>query len=163
MWASEALAGEVPRTRRGRPGQHRSRRRLTAQAHRAGVVISTGTDYETDAEDPFPALYDELAFLVDRCGMSRRCRRSARPPLIGARSAGAEDVMGTVEAGELANLVVLEDDPLATSRTCAPSCSPSSAAAASRAPTSTRRPRRRAARGRRWPPIRCPPRPTPST
>ncbi|MFF3886458.1 amidohydrolase family protein [Streptomyces sp. NPDC001914] len=111
MWVSEALAGEGPEDAARAASNTELAAVLTAQAHRAGVEIATGTDYETAAEDPFPALYDELAFLVDRCGMSpAQVLRSAT--LIGARSAGAEDVMGTVEAGKLANFVVLEDDPL---------------------------------------------------
>ena len=35
---------------------------------------------------------------------------------IGARSAGAEDDMGTIEPGKLANFVVLDRDPLADLR-----------------------------------------------
>ena len=85
---------------------------LTGQAHRAGVEISTGTDYETDPQHPFPALHLEIAFLVQRCGLTTaQAIRSAT--LVGAKSMGAEDLMGTVEAGKLANFVVLDRDPLA--------------------------------------------------
>ncbi|WP_328557472.1 amidohydrolase family protein [Streptomyces sp. NBC_00358] len=111
MWASEALAGEGSEDAARAAANTELAAVLTAQAHRAGVDIATGTDYETDPVDPFPALYDELAFLVNRCGMSpAQVLRSAT--LIGARSAGAEDIMGSVEAGKLANFVVLDDDPL---------------------------------------------------
>ncbi|MEU0437832.1 amidohydrolase family protein [Streptomyces sp. NPDC006290] len=111
MWASEALAGDGPEDAARAAANTELAAVLTAQAHRAGVDIATGTDYETDPKDPFPALYAELAFLVRRCGMSpEQVLRSAT--LIGARSAGAEDIMGSVEAGKLANFVVLEDDPL---------------------------------------------------
>ncbi|MEY2243555.1 amidohydrolase family protein [Streptomyces sp. BF23-18] len=111
MWASEALAGEGPEDAARAAANTELAAVLTAQAHRAGVEIATGTDYETDPGDPFPALYEELEFLVRRCGMSpAQVLRSAT--LIGARSAGAEDVMGSVEAGKLANFVVLEGDPL---------------------------------------------------
>ncbi|MFI6338803.1 amidohydrolase family protein [Streptomyces sp. NPDC050535] len=111
MWASEALAGEGPEDAARAAANTELAAVLTAQAHRAGVDIATGTDYETDPKELFPALYEELSFLVRRCGMSpEQVLRSAT--LIGARSAGAEDVMGSVEAGKLANFVVLEDDPL---------------------------------------------------
>ncbi|MCT4351772.1 amidohydrolase family protein [Streptomyces sp. Je 1-79] len=111
MWASDALAGNGPQDAARAAANTELAATLTAQAHRAGVDICTGTDYETDPEDPFPALYEELAFLVHRCGIPpEHVLRSAT--LIGARSAGAEDLMGTVEAGKLANFVVLEEDPL---------------------------------------------------
>jgi imidazolonepropionase-like amidohydrolase len=49
---------------------------------------------------------------VRRCGIpAEQVIRSAT--LIGARSLGAEASMGTIEAGKLANFVVLADDPLA--------------------------------------------------
>ncbi len=85
---------------------------LTAQAYRAGVPISTGTDYETDPEHPFPSLHDELAFLAKQCDIpAEEVIRCAT--LVGARSIGAQASMGTVEAGKLANLVVLAEDPVA--------------------------------------------------
>ncbi|MEU6375020.1 amidohydrolase family protein [Streptomyces sp. NPDC046909] len=85
---------------------------LTAQAHRAGVELATGTDYETPPEEPFPALYEELAFLVRRCGIpASDVLRSAT--LVGARSAGAGDLTGSVEPGKLADLAVFARDPLA--------------------------------------------------
>lgn len=88
---------------------------LTAQAFRAGVEISTGTDYETAPGQPYPSVHDELVFLVERCGVpAAQAIRSAT--LVGARSMGAEDVMGTVAEGKLANFVVLEGDPLADIR-----------------------------------------------
>jgi imidazolonepropionase-like amidohydrolase len=86
--------------------------KLTGNAYRAGVPICAGTDHETDPRHPYPALHDELAFLVQRCGMpAAEVIRSAT--LVGARSMGTEASMGTVEAGKLANFVVLAKDPLA--------------------------------------------------
>jgi len=85
---------------------------LTAQAHRAGVSISTGTDYETDPQHPYPALHDEMTFLAQHCDIpAEQVIRCAT--LVGARSIGAEATMGTIEAGKLANFVVLARDPLA--------------------------------------------------
>jgi imidazolonepropionase-like amidohydrolase len=85
---------------------------LTGQAYRAGVSISTGTDYETDPQYPYPAVHDEMAFLVQNCGIpAEQVIRCAT--LVGARSIGAEASMGTIAAGKLANFVVLADDPLA--------------------------------------------------
>ncbi|WP_428936270.1 amidohydrolase family protein [Streptomyces sp. ACT015] len=85
---------------------------LTAQAHRAGVELATGTDHETPPGDPFPALYDELAFLVRRCGIPERdVLRSAT--LVGARGAGVGHLTGSVEPGKLADLAVFARDPLA--------------------------------------------------
>ncbi|MFF1837638.1 amidohydrolase family protein [Streptomyces sp. NPDC058231] len=88
---------------------------LTGQAFRAGVEVSAGTDYETAPGQPFPSLHDELVFLVERCGMpTAQAIRAAT--LAGALSMGADDVMGTVAAGKLANFVVLRQDPLSDIR-----------------------------------------------
>lgn len=77
--------------------------------------MSAGTDYETAPGQPFPSLHDELVFLVERCGMpTAQAIRAAT--LVGALSMGAEDVMGTVAAGKLANFVVLRQDPLSDIR-----------------------------------------------
>jgi imidazolonepropionase-like amidohydrolase len=91
---------------------------LTARAFAAGVPISAGSDYETAANDPFPALHRELYFLHERCGMpAADVLRSATQ--IGARSAGAEDDLGTLEPGKLASFVVLDRDPVADLRNLA--------------------------------------------
>ncbi len=83
---------------------------LVARAHRAGVAICTGTDFETDEDQPFPALHDELFFLAERGGLSPvDVLRAATA--VAARAAGADD-MGTLDAGKLANFVVLDEDPL---------------------------------------------------
>ncbi|KAA0942189.1 amidohydrolase family protein [Streptomyces apricus] len=111
MWESAELAGEGPEDAARARANSELAAHITAQAHRAGVDLSTGTDHETPPEEPFPALFDELAFLVRRCGIPpAEVLRSAT--LLGARSAGAEESMGSVEAGKLANFVVLQEDPL---------------------------------------------------
>jgi imidazolonepropionase-like amidohydrolase len=85
--------------------------RLTNQAWRAGVAISTGTDGYAAQESLYPSLHEELVILVDKVGMRPRdVIRSAT--LIGARSLGQEREMGTIVAGKLANLVVLARNPL---------------------------------------------------
>lgn len=85
---------------------------LTAQARRAGVTIVAGTDGVPPAAHPWPALYDELELLHARAGMTRaEVIRAAT--LDGAKVLGREAEMGSIEAGKLANLVVLDRDPLA--------------------------------------------------
>nr|WP_321511222.1 amidohydrolase family protein [uncultured Hyphomonas sp.] len=86
--------------------------RLTRQAWKAGVPISTGTDTVSGADHAWPDVYDELFFLAEDVGM---------PPVevihsateVGAEAIGVADEMGTVASGKLANFVVLADDPLA--------------------------------------------------
>ncbi|WP_052442352.1 amidohydrolase family protein [Streptacidiphilus neutrinimicus] len=83
---------------------------LTGQALRAGVTVSAGTDRDPDPAEPWPPLFDELDYLVERCGLSPaealRCASHG-----GALSLGAEHRLGTVEAGKQADFVILDEDP----------------------------------------------------
>ncbi len=86
--------------------------RLTAQAHRAGVLLTAGTDGDTPRDAPYPALFEELELLVSRAGLTPlEAIRSATQ--IGAMAIGESPGMGVVMTGYLANLVVLERDPVA--------------------------------------------------
>ncbi|WP_336207214.1 amidohydrolase family protein [Nonomuraea sp. LPB2021202275-12-8] len=85
-------------------------RRLIDRARRAGVTICAGTDYETPPGDPHPSLHDELHHLVHVMGMPpQEVVRAAT--LSGAAAMGQEATMGSVEAGKLANLVIVSADP----------------------------------------------------
>lgn len=85
--------------------------KLTNQAFRSGVTISAGTDGDTPLPEPWPALFDELQLLHDAAGLPPiDVVRAAT--LNGAKAAGQDKDMGTVEAGKLANMVVLERNPL---------------------------------------------------
>lgn len=85
--------------------------RLTRQAWKAGVAISTGTDSSREATYPWPEVHDELFFLVKQVGMSPlEAIRAAT--LIGARAAGREADMGSIQPGKMANFVILRADPL---------------------------------------------------
>jgi imidazolonepropionase-like amidohydrolase len=86
--------------------------RLTQQAWRAGVPISTGTDQISGTDQLWPEVHDELFFLARDVGMPPlEVIRSAT--LIGAQAAGQAKDMGSIEPGKLANFVVLTHDPLA--------------------------------------------------
>jgi len=85
--------------------------KLTNQAYRAGVTISAGTDGDTDAGDPWPALFDELELLNHSAGLPPSAVVKAAT-LNGAKAAGQEQEMGTIAVGKLANLVVLTANPL---------------------------------------------------
>lgn len=85
---------------------------ITRQAHRAGVAVAAGTDFVEPASEHWPELFRELHQLVDRAGMSpAEAIRAAT--LVGARAAGQERDIGSIEPGKLADMVVLEKDPLA--------------------------------------------------
>ena len=89
--------------------------RLVGLAHRAGVGILAGTDA---SDEPFvfagSGLHDELALLV-RAGLSPldALRAATLNP---ARYLGAADSLGTVAPGRLADLVILDANPLADIR-----------------------------------------------
>ncbi|MES2497231.1 MAG: amidohydrolase family protein [Pseudomonadota bacterium] len=86
--------------------------RLTRQAWRAGVPISTGTDYVAKYDQSWPEVHDELLFLARDVGMPPlEVIRSAT--LVGAQAAGQAADMGSVEVGKLANFLVLTANPLA--------------------------------------------------
>ena len=84
---------------------------ITGQAYRAGVQVSAGTDSVEPAADAWPELLHEMSELADRAHMPPDAViRSAT--LIGARAAGQEREMGSIEPGKLANMIVLQKDPL---------------------------------------------------
>src|SRR5262249_6041081 len=65
----------------------------------------------TPAGDPFPLLYEEIALLAKAGIPAPQVIRSAT--LIGARTIGHEEDMGTLEPGKLANMVFVRKNPLA--------------------------------------------------
>jgi len=85
--------------------------KIAAEAHRAGVVISAGTDAPGDWSNPYPSLYDELSLLTHHAGFAPMDAIVAATR-IGAMTVGKTKDMGTVEPGKLANLVFVSRDPL---------------------------------------------------
>ena len=97
-------------------GQKRAYKRATGLVramHQAGVPFLAGTD-TPGVPYVFPgfSLHDELALLVAEGGFTplEALQAATRDP---ARFLGRENDLGTVEAGKLADLVLLDADPLA--------------------------------------------------
>jgi imidazolonepropionase-like amidohydrolase len=85
---------------------------VTRAAHRAGVTVVAGTD-AVGRETPW--IHSELQILVHQVGMTPlEAIRAATET--GARALGAQDSLGTVAVGKLADLVVLRADPAADIR-----------------------------------------------
>ena len=84
---------------------------LVGQLHRAGVVILPGTDAPLRNSPPGFGLHSELA-LFARAGMTpfEALRAATLEP---ARFFGMLDSLGSVAPGKLADLVLLDADPLA--------------------------------------------------
>jgi imidazolonepropionase-like amidohydrolase len=84
--------------------------KIAAQAHRAGVMISAGTDAPGDWSDPYPSLYQELSLLVHHAGFSpmEALIASSR---VGAATMGKSGETGTIEAGKLADIAFVTRDP----------------------------------------------------
>jgi len=77
----------------------------------AGVVLLAGTDVGIPALIPGISLHEELELLVDAAGLTplQALRTATINP---ARVLGLADALGSVEVGKLADLVLLEADPL---------------------------------------------------
>lgn len=84
---------------------------MTGQAWRAGVAVSAGTDNIAPWTDHWPDLFHELDQLSSKAGMSTAAVINSAT-LVSARAAGQEHEMGSIEAGKLANMVVLARNPL---------------------------------------------------
>ena len=78
--------------------------------HRAGVPLLAGSDVQNPYVFPGFSLHDELALLV-KAGLTpaEALHTATLNPAI---FLGATDSLGTVEVGRLADLVLLDADPL---------------------------------------------------
>lgn len=85
--------------------------RLCAQAHRAGVLISTGTDSFAEVSESYPAVQTEMEILVRKVGLTP-LEAVSSATRIGAMTMRQEAEMGTIQPGKLANLVFLSQNPL---------------------------------------------------
>jgi len=86
--------------------------RLTAQARRAGVRVSAGTDAGAPWNQPYPSLFNEIELLVSRAGFTPlEAIRAATQ--VGAMTLGKADTLGVIAPGRVADLVVVERDPIA--------------------------------------------------
>jgi len=84
---------------------------ITRQAYKAGVPISTGTDYFAPDSDRWPDVFREFDELVRYADMTPEAViRSAT--VVGARTVGRGLDMGSIEKGKLANMIVLARNPL---------------------------------------------------
>lgn len=84
---------------------------LVGQMHRAGVRLLAGTDMPGAMRLPGESLIEELELLVS-AGL--RPAEALRTATLGpAEFLGATDSMGTIEPGKVADLVLLDADPLA--------------------------------------------------
>lgn len=87
---------------------------LVGMMHRAGVEFLAGTDVSNPYCFPGFSLHDELALLVE-AGLSPLAALQAAT-LNPARFLGKEKEVGIVEKGKVADLVLLEANPLADIR-----------------------------------------------
>jgi imidazolonepropionase-like amidohydrolase len=81
-----------------------------ARLHQAGATLMTGTDSPGFIFMPGFSLHDELEALV-RAGLTPLAALQAAT-ITPARFFDVDDQLGTIEAGKLADLVLLEGDPL---------------------------------------------------
>jgi imidazolonepropionase-like amidohydrolase len=83
----------------------------TCAASRAGIPLAAGTDsFGNPGRDAVPNIHREMELLVKECGLTPvDAIHSAT--YNGARAIGIEKSYGTVEAGKIADLVILGRDP----------------------------------------------------
>ena len=82
------------------------------EMHEAGVRLMTGSDVAVLNVFPGMSIHEELRLFVDSVGMSpmEALASATRKP---AEWLGLGDSVGTIEPGKVADLVLLDGDPLA--------------------------------------------------
>ena len=114
-------AGMPPPTRQDRSKQIAGMAIFTAELFRRGARILVGTDAPFPHLAPGFSFHDEIYALLE-CGLSEAAALQAAT-LSGAQVLGISDQVGTLAAGKLADLVLVDGDPLldfkAMTRVCA--------------------------------------------
>jgi imidazolonepropionase-like amidohydrolase len=90
------------------------RKQIVLAMHRAGIGVLAGSDAPNPLSAPGLGLHDELAHLVDAGLTPLEALQAATRNA--ARFLGHEQLRGSVEAGKVADLVLLDADPLADIR-----------------------------------------------
>ena len=93
----------------------RSTIRNTREMHEAGMDVLAGSDVAVLDIYPGSSLHEELGILVDSIGMSPM-EALSRATARSAAFLGIADSVGTVEAGKVADLILLDSDPRADVR-----------------------------------------------
>lgn len=91
---------------------------ITRRAHRLGVALVAGTDSLGSGDEgawQLPNLHEELRLLVQEGGLSS-ADALAGATRNAAAAVGALDRRGTIEPGKLADLIILDADPVADIR-----------------------------------------------
>jgi imidazolonepropionase-like amidohydrolase len=85
---------------------------IVKKANKLGITIIAGTDVDLpQSPDEKPALFDEIKYLVKLVGMTPYEALSSAT-LFGAKAIGIEKTHGSIETNKIADIVVLEKDPI---------------------------------------------------
>jgi imidazolonepropionase-like amidohydrolase len=109
-----STSGHASRSSRDWCGTGAGSLRIVGAMSRAGVPLLAGSDVNNPHVFPGFALHDELALFVE-AGLSPEAALTAAT-VSPARYFGATDSLGTIAVGKLADLVLLDADPLADIR-----------------------------------------------
>jgi imidazolonepropionase-like amidohydrolase len=106
----KARSNLLPGTLAARRGEFGKYQQLTGILHRAGVPLLAGTDTPEPFVPPGFSMHQELELLVQSGLSPAEALRCAT--LHNARALGQADRLGTIEPGKLADLVLLNANPL---------------------------------------------------
>jgi hypothetical protein len=107
----KARSNLQPTTLPARRGEFQKYQELTGKLHREGVPLLAGSDTPEPFVPPGFSLHQELELLVESGLSPAEALRCAT--LHNARALGQAERLGTIEPGKLADLVLLDADPLA--------------------------------------------------
>jgi len=85
--------------------------KLAVQLHRSGGLVGIGTDFPIDGLQPGESVHRELELLVE-LGGATTLEALQMATISSAEILGFDELLGTVEVGRLAHLVVLTKNPL---------------------------------------------------